>query len=260
MYDKTIMNDTTDSILESLDGQDRELFPFLPYLLQDLFEMGAFPERIAALVQQHGIVPHHVLDLGCGKGAVSIHFAKTFGCRVHGIDAMPEFIADAERWAATHRVEHLCQFDVGDIRRRVEELREYDLVILGSIGPIFGDVQATLAALRPCLTSGGYVILDDAYLPDDRKKDAEGMLTYAESVTQIRTSGFEIIADEIVPAEKMVETDNEMFANIERRAQELIAQHPEKAAIFKEYIEKQTAACQQLEEELICTTWLLRKC
>lgn len=254
-----IMNDTTESILESLDGEDRELFPFLPYLLQDLFEMGAFPDRIAALAQQNGIVPRHVLDLGCGKGAVSIHFAKTFGCRVHGIDAMPEFIADAHRWAATYHVEHLCQFDVGDIRQCVKELREYDLVILGSIGPIFGDAQTTLAALRPCLTPGGYVILDDAYLPDDRQKEAEGILTYAESITQIQTSGFEIVAEEIVPAETMAETDDEMFANIERRAQELIMQNPEKAALFERYIAEQAAENQRLEQEFIGIMWLLRK-
>ncbi len=253
------MNDTTDSILESLDGEDRELFPFLPYLLQDLFAMGAFPDTIATLLQQHGIVPLHVLDLGCGKGAVSIYLARTFGCRAHGIDAMPEFIADATRWAATYHVEHLCRFEIGDIRQSAKELRGYDLIILGAIGPIFGDTQVTLATLRSCLTPGGCVILDDAYLPDDCAAEERDMLTRSESIEQIRRSGFDIVAEEISPAEKMAATDREMFAQIEWRAQELIAKYPEKAALFERYVAEQAAENQRLEQEFIGTTWLLRK-
>jgi ubiquinone/menaquinone biosynthesis C-methylase UbiE len=33
-----------------------------------------------------------VLDLGRGKGAVSVNLAKAFGCRVKGIDMILEFI------------------------------------------------------------------------------------------------------------------------------------------------------------------------
>ncbi len=253
------MDDTTASILESLDGQDRELFPFLPYLLQDLFEMGALPDTIATLLQQYGIVPINVLDLGCGKGAVSIYLARTFGCRAHGIDAMPEFIADAARWAATYHVGHLCQFEVSDIRQSAKELRGYDLIILGAIGQILGDTQTTLTALRSCLTPGGCVILDDAYLPDDCAAEERDMLTRSESIEQIRRSGFDIVAEEISSAEKMAATDREMFAQIKRRAQELIAQCPDKTALFERYVAEQKAENDRLEQEFIGATWLLRK-
>ncbi|MEW5920035.1 MAG: class I SAM-dependent methyltransferase [Bacillota bacterium] len=46
-----------------------------------------------------------VLDLACGKGAVSVKLAQAFGCRVHGIDAVKAFIEEANRWAKKYNVE-----------------------------------------------------------------------------------------------------------------------------------------------------------
>ena len=41
------------SILKSLDGKDINLFPFLPYLLQDIWEIGASPEVILNLIKKN---------------------------------------------------------------------------------------------------------------------------------------------------------------------------------------------------------------
>jgi cyclopropane fatty-acyl-phospholipid synthase-like methyltransferase len=38
-----------------------------------------------------------VLDLGCGKGAVSVQIASKFGFDVVGIDAMSEFLSENTR-------------------------------------------------------------------------------------------------------------------------------------------------------------------
>jgi len=44
------------SILESLDGDDARLFSYLPYLLQDVWEIGTSPQRLVELIETHNLV------------------------------------------------------------------------------------------------------------------------------------------------------------------------------------------------------------
>ena len=57
--------------------------------------------------------------------------------------------------------------DSEDIREKILELKEFDLIVLGSIGPVFGDIETTLKSLNSLLVKGGYVILDDGYIPEN---------------------------------------------------------------------------------------------
>ncbi len=80
-----------ESIARAMDGSDRRIVPFLPYILQDAWEIGTDPEIVSDLVRRH--TRDHsrlrVADLGCGKGAVSVRLAGTLGCRCLGIDGLP---------------------------------------------------------------------------------------------------------------------------------------------------------------------------
>ena len=69
-------------VVTAMDGSDKELFPFLPYILQDTWEIGADPEIIISLIQKHmhDFSNMNVLDLGCGKGAVSVMLANKLKC------------------------------------------------------------------------------------------------------------------------------------------------------------------------------------
>lgn len=40
------MKTIEESVVTAMDGPDKELFPFIPYILQDLWEIGADPEVI----------------------------------------------------------------------------------------------------------------------------------------------------------------------------------------------------------------------
>jgi hypothetical protein len=40
-------------VVAVMDGTDKELFPFLPFILQDTWEIGADPEIIINLTQKH---------------------------------------------------------------------------------------------------------------------------------------------------------------------------------------------------------------
>ncbi len=97
------------SVLQSLDGsQDAGIYLYLTYLLQDLWELGTPAKGIIDLIIKHNLHRQgkiSVLDLGCGKGAVVVNLAKEFGFRCRGIDGMPEFIAEAVRWAKKYGVQ-----------------------------------------------------------------------------------------------------------------------------------------------------------
>ena len=133
------MKTIEESVVIAMDCSDKELFPFFPYILQDLWEFGADPEAIIKLIGKH--FKHYtglkLLDLGCGKGAVSVKASKALGCSCHGIDAIPEFIDFAKQKVNEFNVCSLCTFETGDIREKVNNLSGYDIVVLGAIGPVF---------------------------------------------------------------------------------------------------------------------------
>ena len=65
------MEEIQNSIVEALDGPDIELYPYLPYLLQDLWEIGADPSIMLALLKNNIKKKKlRIMDLGCGKAAV----------------------------------------------------------------------------------------------------------------------------------------------------------------------------------------------
>lgn len=70
------MKNLNESVVESLDGFRTELLPYLPYLLQDLWEIEADPDTMLSLIKQYIRQDRlNILDLGCGKGAVTIKIA-----------------------------------------------------------------------------------------------------------------------------------------------------------------------------------------
>ncbi|HEY7751782.1 MAG TPA: hypothetical protein VH917_05770, partial [Ignavibacteriaceae bacterium] len=71
-----------ESVVGAMDGTDSSIFPHLPYIFQDVWELGASPETVIDLIKKYFNNYHHLrlLDLGCGKGAVSVKTAKAFHC------------------------------------------------------------------------------------------------------------------------------------------------------------------------------------
>jgi len=125
-------------LAHSLTAETTELLPFLPYLLQDLWELGSKPGHVVQLIQRH--VPlsgeTKVLDLACGKGAVSIRVAKSLGVKVDGVDLLPDFIEYAQHKAREWNVCSLCNFHTGEVNEIVKSARNYHGVIFGSAGDI----------------------------------------------------------------------------------------------------------------------------
>ena len=250
------MESIEDKVVKSLDGEDKELYDFVSYLLQDLWEIGSSPEVIIDMVKKHiGESNMSVLDLGCGKDAVSLKLAKAVGCRVKGIDAVKDFIYYARDKAKEYEVNNICKFEVGDIRECHEE--NYDLVVFGACGDIFGDLDITITKLKTMVKNGGFIIIDDAFCEDHKKID--GYLTHEEVINTFKKNKVELIEEDIISDEELKEINDANNRNIAQRANELKIKHPDKGRIFDNYIRKQLEECEVLENEVKCVTWLLKE-
>ncbi len=254
------MKDLKLSIVESLDGESiPELFPFLPYLLQDLEEIGTDPRLVERLIRTHiGSEPLKVLDLGCGKGAVAIHLAQALDCVVTGIDGMHEFVETAKTIAKKKNVDRRCSFIQGDIRGEINHYKGFDIIILGAIGPVFGFMGDTLRAVSPALKSGGFVIIDDGFKEDGTLPDYSRAISRSEFYAQIQENGFTPVAELIIPAEELAVSNNYTQQHIIKRANELIISFPEKQALFSGYVRAQEDEIVKMENQLVVGIWLLK--
>jgi cyclopropane fatty-acyl-phospholipid synthase-like methyltransferase len=249
------------SIVKSLDGLEFGLFPYLSYLLQDLWEIGASPKIVIKLIKENEAVKKEskILDLGCGKGAVLIKLVKEFDCLGHGIDALPEFIDEARKYAQKNKVEKKCVFEIGDIRRAVDQLVEYDGVILGSIGPVFGDFKATLMKVKKCIKDDGFIILDDGYLSNESQLNNPPYFNEVETLRQIDAAKMKIINQQAISTEYIKNSNTKIYNHIYKRSLELMERHPEDQSLFEGYLKSQQEENDLLENHITCVTWLLHK-
>lgn len=255
------MKSLEESVVIAMDGSDIELFPFLPYILQDIWEIGTYPDVILKLIEKYCnyLSELKVLDLGCGKGAVSVQLSQKLGCTCYGIDAIPEFVEFAKQKATEFKVNHLCKFETGDIREKVKELSGYDVVILGAIGPVFGDYYSTLSTLEKCINENGFFIIDDGYISDDSDFSHPLILKKSELLQQIEKAGMELVENDIVDRDDIVDADDYIFQNLKKRCQELIEKYPNKQRMFLDYIRNQEIENDVLENKVVCSTLVIKK-
>jgi len=84
------MKTLEESIVAGMDCQNTAIVPFLPYILQDFWTLGTPPEIVINFIKKHckNYPNLNVLDLGCGKGAVSVKLAAALKCNCHGIEGI----------------------------------------------------------------------------------------------------------------------------------------------------------------------------
>ncbi|HZH73541.1 MAG TPA: class I SAM-dependent methyltransferase [Mariniphaga sp.] len=249
-------------VVDSMDGTDPELYPYLPYILQDIWELGSDPAAISNLITEHfGTEAKNkkVLDIGCGKGTVCVRIALDHGCFCTGIDAISEFIMDACNLAKRLGVEHRCNFEVGDIRQLTNELRNFDIVIFGSTGSIFDDYFQALIKISCCLTQNGIVILDEGYTEDDNDYCHPSVYKNSDLIEQFNRAGFQLLKQVIIKKEEMESKDDYMFDRIVKRCNELATIHPEKKKLFLDYILNQKNEFELLHHEIVAATMVLKK-
>jgi SAM-dependent methyltransferase len=72
-----------------------------PYKVQQAFPYGETPLAVLKeIADRFGLKPSDtVIELGCGRGRAAFFWAHYVGCRVYGIDKIPEFISLAQQVA-----------------------------------------------------------------------------------------------------------------------------------------------------------------
>lgn len=255
------MKTIEESVVNALDGNQPEIFQYLPYILQDFWEIGSDPNTIIHLVKKHADARPglQVLDLGCGKGAVTIKLAEATGCNCQGIDAMEPFICAAAQKAAEHHVSYLCRFETSDIRTRIHTLHGFNVIILGAIGPVFGNILETLAAIKPALNPGGIIIIDDAYMADEGSFTHPALMKKTDLLKQISQAGMQLVDETIYVTDQKTEAlHHKEFAQLEKRCHELMHQYPDKQSLFAEYIENQRKEYGFIENDMICSAMVIK--
>ncbi|MPW25264.1 methyltransferase domain-containing protein [Alkalibaculum sp. M08DMB] len=251
------MLNVEEKLAKSLTAESIELIPYLPYLLQDLWELGSSPKDIINMIQKNMQVSEKikVLDLACGKGAVSVQVAKVLGCKVKGVDIIPEFVDFADKKAQEYSVDSLCDFKIGDINETVTVEKGYDIVILGAVGDVLGTIEETIQKLKGTVKNGGYIFIDDAYGNDDfdgRYPTKEKWLMFFQN------AGVKLLDERFNEEDALERLNDEQQSFIVRRANELKEKYLEKTQLFESYIRSQQVECDELENEIIGVTMLLQ--
>ncbi len=252
------MKTIEESVATAMDfNQNVEIIPFLPYILQDFWELGTPSQIVINFVQKHckNYSKLNILDLGSGKGAVSIKLAVALNCNCHGIDGIPEFIEFSKIKAQEYGVSKYCFFEFGDIREKIEELYNFDVIILGAIGQVFGNYYKTLKILQKHLTTEGIIIVNDAYINDSMNFQHPEILHREKILKQTEQANMEIIDENIDKTTNSVEE----FENLKKRCNELIKKYPEKTSLFENYIQSQAEEYDVLENKIIGSVMVFKR-
>ena len=253
---------TQQSIASSLEA-DTKILCYMPYLLQDLWVLGSAIDQIINIFTTIPLEKKStkVLDLGCGKGAVSINIASKFGYKIVGVDAMPEFLKEAKNKAVDLGVSKLCTFVEQDILDFTKQSNNFDVVILASLGGILGTIKDTVKILRTQVKPGGYIIIDDGYLKQGVKLDRMGYehyKSYRETITDLTFFNDNLIS-EISTTKLSKEINDEYIGHIEKRIAELAVKYTDLKTDFMNYLELQKEECDVLENEIEGIIWVLEK-
>ena len=250
-----------ESISSAMELPDTALIKYLPYIFQDYWEIGTSSEEVINLIRKHktNYSSLNVLDLGSGKGAVSIRIASELKCKCLGIDAVNDFVIFSNEKSKEYSVSNICTFEKDDIRNRIKSLGKYDVIILGAIGPIFGNYYETLLQIKTHLNETGIVIIDDGYTEDNCTKNYPNILKKSELIRQINNAEMELVdtvtVNEIPDINENYENE---FKNLENRCLELIEKYPNHKELFIKYIKEQKEEYRILSEEIIPAILVIR--
>lgn len=104
---------------------------------------------------------HEVLDVGCGIGAGPAYVARTFGCRVVGVDLSERMIGWARRRVHEEGVADLVELRTADVLALPFPANRFDVVVCESV---LAFVEDKAQAIRECVRvtrPGGYVGLNE---------------------------------------------------------------------------------------------------
>ena len=250
-----------ESIIAAMELPNSGLVRHLSYIFQDWWELGSSPDEIIKIIKKFktNYSDLNVLDLGSGKGAVSIKISSELKCNCFGIDGIDDFVNFSNNKAKEYSLENICTFETNDIRTRIKSLKSYDIILLMAIGPVFGDYFETLTELSSHLSSDGLFIINDAYVENNCNKDYPNTFRETEITDQVSKAGMELIykitINEISGTRQKYENE---YNNIRKRCVELAEKYPGDKEMFFKYVEGQKREYEILREEIVPAIFVIR--
>ena len=203
-----------------------------------------------------------VLDLGCGKGAVLLALVEELDLRGLGVDAFPPFIEAAQAAARERSLSDRCTFRCADLRQAVGDCTGFQVAMMLGLGLAIGEQQEIVRLLRQCVPAGGYLIVDDAFLPDGVSAPVSGYEGYADHRTtlkRLRAHGDTILEERQVAGARREQEIRAETEKIRRRAETLARRRPEMAQKIRAYVGRQEREAELARDRIVAAVWLLQR-
>ena len=104
----------------------------------------------------------YVLDVGCGAGQTPCYIAKTYGCRVMGVDISERMVERSRERAESEGVADRVEFRTADAQDLPFEDDIFDAVITESVTAFPEDKQKAVKEYARVTKPGGYVGLNES--------------------------------------------------------------------------------------------------
>ena len=102
-----------------------------------------------------------MLDVGCGIGVGPARIARTFGCRVVGVDLSEQMIQWARLRARQEHVEDLIELRTADVLDLPYADDRFDIVMCESVLAFVDDKARAIQELRRVTKPNGYIGLNE---------------------------------------------------------------------------------------------------
>jgi SAM-dependent methyltransferase len=104
----------------------------------------------------------YILDVGCGAGQTACYLAKTYGCRVAGIDILEKMVERSRERATKEKIADKVEFRVADAQELPFEDDLFDAVITESVTAFPADKLKAVQEYARVTKPGGYVGLNES--------------------------------------------------------------------------------------------------
>ncbi len=137
-----------------------ELFAYIGFKRH--FHLGGMKATRELIELCHIDRDKYVLDVGCASGKTACYIAKTYGCRVVGVDISEGMVNRANERAKKERVKDRVSFKVANAQDLPFEDNLFDVVIGKFISGLLDNKQRGINEYLRVTKPGGYVGLNEA--------------------------------------------------------------------------------------------------
>lgn len=123
--------------------------------------MGGFETTQELIDLCHVDEAEYVLEVGCGVGATTCYLARTFDCRVVGLDLRESMVARCRERAKREGVADRVEFRVADALDIPFQNALFDVVFCESVATFIEDKQKVANEYARVTKPGGYVGLNE---------------------------------------------------------------------------------------------------